>query len=79
MKLSTMKIDPALTEQGDRVENIPDPPGIRIRANGDDFNCFCALVRAMDATISLSRLPQGQAARCPALTASGASMPRPLR
>jgi hypothetical protein len=31
-KLSAMKIDPALTEQGDWVGNIPDLPGIRIKA-----------------------------------------------
>jgi hypothetical protein len=39
MKLSAMKIDPALSEQDDWAENIPDLPGIRIKArvtnNGD--------------------------------------------
>lgn len=34
MKLSTMKVDSALAEQGGWVENIPDLPGIRIKARG---------------------------------------------
>jgi hypothetical protein len=34
MKLSAIKVDVALTEQGDWVENIPDLPGIRIKARG---------------------------------------------
>jgi hypothetical protein len=36
MKLSAIKIDPALSEQGDWVENIPDLPGIRIKARGNN-------------------------------------------
>jgi hypothetical protein len=34
MKLSALKVDSALAEQGDWVENIPDLPGIRIKARG---------------------------------------------
>ena len=34
MKLSALKVDSAVIEQGDWVENIPDLPGIRIRARG---------------------------------------------
>lgn len=34
MKLSAIKLDSALAEQGDWVENIPDLPGIRIKARG---------------------------------------------
>ncbi|MBV9460328.1 MAG: hypothetical protein JO141_22860, partial [Bradyrhizobium sp.] len=34
MKLSAIKVDSALAEQGDWVENIPDLPGIRIKARG---------------------------------------------
>jgi hypothetical protein len=34
MKLSASKIDSALAEQGDWVENIPDLIGIRIKARG---------------------------------------------
>src|SRR5262252_734052 len=38
-----MKIDPALTEQGDWVENIPDLPGIRIKARGTNNSDYRAL------------------------------------
>lgn len=34
MKLSAMKSDSVLAEAGDWVENIPDLPGIRIKARG---------------------------------------------
>jgi hypothetical protein len=34
MKLSAIKIDSALAEQGDWVDGIPDLPGIRIKARG---------------------------------------------
>lgn len=34
MKLSAIKLDTALAEQGDWVENIPDLPGVRIKARG---------------------------------------------
>jgi hypothetical protein len=43
MKLSAMKIDPALIEQGDWVENIPDLPGIRIKARGTNNSDYRAL------------------------------------
>jgi hypothetical protein len=43
MKLSAMKIDPALSEQGDWVENIPDLPGIRIKARGTNSSDYRAL------------------------------------
>ena len=43
MKLSAIKIDPALTEQGDWVENIPDLPGIRIKARGTNNSDYRAL------------------------------------
>ena len=43
MKLSAMKIDPALSEQGDWVENIPDLPGIRIKARGTNNIDYRAL------------------------------------
>ena len=43
MKLSAMKIDPALSEQGDWVENIPDLPGIRIKARGTNNGDYRAL------------------------------------
>jgi hypothetical protein len=38
-----MKIDPALSEQGDWVENIPDLPGIRIKARGSNNSDYRAL------------------------------------
>lgn len=34
MKLSAIKVDTKIAEQGDWVENIPDLPGIRIKARG---------------------------------------------
>lgn len=34
MKLSAIKVDSAVIEQGDWVENIPDLPGVRIKARG---------------------------------------------
>ena len=34
MKLSAIKVDSALAEQGDWVDGIPDLPGIRIKARG---------------------------------------------
>lgn len=34
MKLSAMKVDSKLIEQGDWVDGIPDLPGIRIKARG---------------------------------------------
>lgn len=34
MKLSSIKVDSALIEQGDWVDGIPDLPGIRIKARG---------------------------------------------
>ncbi len=34
MKLSSIQVDSARAEQGDWVENIPDLPGIRIKARG---------------------------------------------
>lgn len=34
MKLSAIKVDSALIEQGDWVDGIPDLPGIRIKARG---------------------------------------------
>jgi hypothetical protein len=34
MKLSSLKVDPMLTERGDWVGNIPNLPGIRIKARG---------------------------------------------
>src|SRR5215471_18762872 len=43
MKLSAMKIDPALSEQGDWVENIPYLPGIRIKARGTNNSDYRAL------------------------------------
>jgi hypothetical protein len=43
MKLSAIKIDPALSEQGDWVENIPDLPGIRIKARGTNNSDYRAL------------------------------------
>jgi hypothetical protein len=36
MKLSDVKVDSALIEQGDWVENIPELPGIRIKARGSN-------------------------------------------
>ncbi len=36
MKLSAIKVDSALIEQGDWVENIPNLPGIRIKARGNN-------------------------------------------
>jgi hypothetical protein len=43
MKLSAMKVDPALSEQGDWVDNIPDLPGIRIKARGSNNSDYRAL------------------------------------
>jgi hypothetical protein len=43
MKLSATKIDPALSEQGDWVENIHDLPGIRIKARGTNNSDYRAL------------------------------------
>lgn len=34
MKISAIKVDSALIEQGDWVDGIPDLPGIRIKARG---------------------------------------------
>src|SRR4051794_13259598 len=34
MKLSATRVDSSVIEQGDWVENIPDLPGIRIKARG---------------------------------------------
>jgi hypothetical protein len=34
MKLSHLKVDSALAEQGDWVDGIPDLPGVRIKARG---------------------------------------------
>jgi hypothetical protein len=34
MKLSDIKVDPKLIEQGDWVDDIPELPGIRIKARG---------------------------------------------
>ena len=34
MKLSAIKVNSALAEQGSRVDSIPDLPGIRIKARG---------------------------------------------
>jgi hypothetical protein len=45
MKLSAMKIDPALSEKGDWVENIPDLPGICIKARGTNNSDYRALER----------------------------------
>jgi hypothetical protein len=43
MKLSAMKVDPALSEQGDWVESIPDLPGIRIKARGSNNSDYRTL------------------------------------
>jgi hypothetical protein len=43
MKLSAMKVDPALTEQGDWVENIPDLLGIGVKARGTNNGDYRAL------------------------------------
>jgi hypothetical protein len=40
MKLSAIKCDSALAEQGDWVENIPDLMGIRIKARGTNNNDY---------------------------------------
>ncbi len=34
MKLSAIKVDAALIEQGDWVDGLPDLPGVRIKARG---------------------------------------------
>jgi hypothetical protein len=34
MKLSAIAVDPALIEQGDWIDDLPDMPGIRIKARG---------------------------------------------
>jgi hypothetical protein len=34
VKISDIAVDPALIEQGDWVDNIPDMPGVRIKARG---------------------------------------------
>jgi hypothetical protein len=43
MKLSAMKVDPALTAQGDWVENIPDLLGIGVKARGTNNGDYRAL------------------------------------
>lgn len=43
MKISAIKIDSALAEQGDWVANIPDLPGIRIKARGTNNNDYRVL------------------------------------
>jgi hypothetical protein len=43
IKLSAMRIDPALSEQGDWIENSPDLPGIRIKARGTNNSDYRAL------------------------------------
>ena len=44
-----MKMDPALSEHGDWVENIPDLPGIRIKARGTNHSDHHALPRCSKA------------------------------
>ncbi|WP_316234669.1 hypothetical protein [Bradyrhizobium sp. SZCCHNR1020] len=34
MKLSDIKVDPAVIEQGDWVDDLPNMPGVRIKARG---------------------------------------------
>jgi len=40
MKLSAIKVDSAVIEQGDWVENIPDLPGVRIKARGTNNTAY---------------------------------------
>lgn len=57
MKLSDIKVDSALIEQGDWVENIPDLPGIRIKARGTNN----AYYRILEAKL-VREIPRGQRA-----------------
>lgn len=40
MKISAIKVNSALIEQGDWVDHIPDLPGVRIKARGTNNNDY---------------------------------------
>jgi hypothetical protein len=54
MKLSAIKVDTALTEQGDWVDSIPELPGIRIKARGANNGDY----RRLQAKL-LAQIPRG--------------------
>jgi hypothetical protein len=56
MKLSAMKIDPALSEKGDWVENIPDLPGICIKARGANNSDY----RVLEAAKLVREIPRAR-------------------
>lgn len=47
MKLSAIAVDTAVIEQGDWVDNIPDLPGIRIKAKGTNNAAYRLLERKL--------------------------------
>src|SRR5262249_24918380 len=54
MKLSAIKVDTALAEQGDWVDSIPELPGIRIKARGANNGDY----RRLQAKL-LAQIPRG--------------------
>jgi len=57
MKLSALKVDSALIEQGDWVDSIPDLPGIRIKARGTNNTDY----RILEAKL-VREIPRGDRA-----------------
>lgn len=57
MKLSALKVDSALIEQGDWVDGIPDLPGIRIKARGTNNKDY----RLLEAKL-VREIPRGDRA-----------------
>jgi hypothetical protein len=55
MKLSALKVDSALIEQGDWVDGIPDLPGIRIKARGTNNTDY----RILEAKL-VREIPRGE-------------------
>jgi hypothetical protein len=67
MKLSDIKVDPALIEQGDWVDDLPNLPGVRIKARGisnSDYRKLEAkLIRQIPAALRAGGLPPAQSDR----------------
>jgi hypothetical protein len=71
MKLSAIKVDSKLAEQGDWVDGIPDLPGIRIKARGTNNTDY----RILEAKL-VREIPRRSAPRAscrPTRTASPAA------
>lgn len=59
MKISAIKVDSALIEQGDWVDGIPDLPGIRIKARGTNNVDYRILEGKMVREIPRSQRAEG--------------------